>query len=265
MIMSRKFLDDRVIKNLRNKKPVSAAWAQLGSNASAEILAESGFDALIIDMEHAPITTERLVSMIQATKGTDCIPIVRTPWNDMVVIKQILDAGAYGVHIPYVSTKEEAEYAVKSCKYPPEGWRGIAGSQRAVNYSLNKADYYRRANSDIMVMVAIETPEGVENIEDIVSVEGLDGIFIGPADLSTCMGYRADPSVPAVQDAIRKIEKTVFKSDKFLGTVAADMASAKILYARGYSLIYFMSDVTSIAAQAVKQLTEFNEFRKAST
>jgi len=258
--MSKSFFDNRVMAKLRNHEPVSAAWAQLGSNASAEILAEAGFDALIIDMEHAPIDLERLVSIIQATKGTECAPFVRAPWNDMVWFKRILDAGAYGIHVPYVSTREEAEYAVKSCKYPPLGWRGIAGSQRAVNYSLNKADYYQRANEDVLVIVAIETPKGVENIEEIASVEGVDGIFIGPADLSTCMGYLANPNVPEVQEAIAKIEAGAKKYGKFLGTVASNMEAAKELYDRGYSIVYFMSDVTAIASQAANQVKQFKEY-----
>jgi len=256
--MRHTFLDNKIITKLRNKEPVSAAWAQLGSNMSAEILAEAGFDALIIDMEHSPIGLPQLVSMIQATKGTDCVPIVRAPWNDMVWCKQILDAGAYGIHIPYISTKEEAEYAVKSCKYAPLGWRGIAGSQRAVNFSLQKEEYYKRANTDVFVMAAIETPQGVDNINQIVEVEGLDGIFIGPADLSTSMGYMANANVAEVQEAIEKIERSVLKSEKFLGTVAPDIESAKKLYDKGYSLIYFMSDVTVLAKTASDAMKEFN-------
>lgn len=261
--MGRNFLDNRVMNKLRNNEPVSASWAQLGSNMSAEILAEAGFDILVIDMEHAPLDLEKLVSLIQATKGTDCAPFVRAPWNDMVWCKQILDAGAYGIHIPYVSTKEEAEYAVKSCKYAPEGFRGIAGSQRAVNFSMEKSDYYSRANKDIIVMVAIETPEGVKNIDEIAAVEGVDGIFIGPADLSTSMGYLANPTVPEVQEAIRHIELGAKKAGKFLGTVAANAEGAKVLYDKGYGVIYFMSDVTDLAKMAAASVKEFKNYIKS--
>ena len=257
--MCSKFFDNQIMNKLRKKEPVSAAWAQLCSNMSAEILSEAGFDVLIIDMEHAPLDLPGLVSIIQATKGTGCVPFVRAPWNDMVWCKQILDAGAYGMHVPYVSTKEEAEYAVKSCKYAPQGWRGIAGSQRAVNFSMNKAEYYERANKDLIVMVAIETPEGVDNIDQIASVEGLDGIFIGPADLSTSMGYFANPSAKEVQEAMRKIEAAVFKTDKFLGTVAPNVSSAKALYEKGYSLIYFLSDATDLSRMAQTAVKEFKE------
>ncbi|KOA19719.1 5-keto-4-deoxy-D-glucarate aldolase [Clostridium homopropionicum DSM 5847] len=255
--MAKSFFDSNIMNKLRRREPVSAAWAQMGSNISAEILAEAGFDILVIDMEHAPLDLPSLVSIIQATKGTDCAPFVRLPWNDMVWSKQVLDAGAYGVHVPYVSTKEEAEYAVKSCKYAPEGFRGIAGSQRAVNFSMNKLDYYSRANQDTIVMVAIETPEGVENIEDIVSVPGVDGIFIGPSDLSTAMGYLANPAVAEVQEAIKKIETATKASGKFLGTIAPNVEVAKKFYEKGYSVIYFMSDATELANQAVKAVQHF--------
>lgn len=256
--MANKFFDNSVMSKLRRHEPVSAAWSQACSNITAEILAEAGFDALIIDMEHSPADMRTLISMIQATKGTGCAPFVRAPWNDMVWIKRILDAGAYGIHVPYVSTKEEAEYAVKCCKYAPEGFRGIAGSQRAVNYSLSKQDYYARANKDIIVMVAIETPQGVENIDEIAAVKGVDGIFIGPADLSTAMGHIANPAFPDVQEAIHKIEEGAKKANKFLGTIAPNAAKAKVLYDRGYSIIYFMSDTTDLAKLAANQVAEFN-------
>lgn len=258
--MSKIFFDNSIANKLKNKEKVSAAWAQLNSNISAEIFAEAGFDVLVIDAEHSPTHLPSMISMMQATKGTNCVPFVRAAWNDAVMIKQILDIGAYGIHIPYVSTKEEAEYAVKCCKYAPEGFRGVASSQRAVNYSLNKTDYYNRANTDIIIMVAIETPEGVDNIEDIISVKGVDGIFIGPSDLSASMGFLANPSSLEVQQAIKKIETAVLKSDKFLSTIAPDFNSAKVLYDKGYSLVYMMSDTTALAKAASNTVNEFKQY-----
>ena len=236
-----------------------AAWAQLGSSLSTEILAEAGFDVVVIDMEHAPYSIPSIIPLMQAMKGTDCIPFVRAPWNEIVIIKQILDAGAYGIHIPYVCTKQEAENAVKYCKYAPQGIRGIAGSHRAVNYGLNKTQYYQGANNDIIVIVAIETPEAVKNINEIASVDGVDGIFIGPTDLSTSMGYLANPAAPAVQDAIRTIEEAVFKTDKFLGTIAPNMQAAKKLFDKGYGLVYAMSDALSLAQSAAAAIAEYKK------
>ena len=263
--MPKTFFDNTVMKKLRNGEPVSATWSQLGSARCTEILAEAGFDVIVIDMEHSQLTLPDLTTMMMAMKGTDAIPIVRAPWNDMVWCKQILDCGAYGIHIPYVSTKEEAEYAVKSCKYALEGFRGIASTHRAVDYGLKKKEYWARANDDIIVMIAIETPEGVANIDEIASVKGVDGIFIGPSDLSTSMGHFVTPSHPEVQDAIRKVEKSAKAHGKFLGTIAADMEAAKALYDRGYSIVYFMSDAVSLGNMAAKQVAGFNEYMSART
>ncbi len=260
--MSKHFMDTTVLEKLKRGEKVSAAWNQLGSNVSAEIIAEAGFDVIVIDMEHAHTTLPDVISMIQATKGTGCVPFVRIPWNDIVWCKQVLDTGAYGIHVPYVCTKEEAERAVRYCKYPMQGVRGIAMSHRAVNYGLSRSEYFPNANNELLVIVAIETPEGVANVKEIASVEGVDGIFIGPADLATSMGHLADPSHPEVQEAIRKIEEAVIPTGKFLGTVAANAEAAKKLYDRGYGIIYMMSDLGAVAKAAQAEVKAFKEYTK---
>lgn len=248
-----------VAERLRKCEKVSAAWAQLTSNMSAEILAEAGFDVIVPDMEHAPYTLQTLVSVLQAIKANDCFAMVRAPWNDAVLIKQILDCGAHGIHVPYVSTVEEAEYAVKCCKYPLMGIRGLASSQRATCYGMKKLEYFNKANAETVVMIAIETPEGVRNIDDLTSVDGVDGIFIGPSDLSTSMGYLFNPKVQEVQDAIRKVEKAALAKGKFLATIAPDIEAASKLYDRGYSMVYFMSDVSALANSAQTAVKRFKE------
>ena len=127
---------NRVKRLLKEGKKTSGAWAQLTNATSVEILSRAGFDWVIIDMEHGPNDISTLLAQMQAMNGFDAVPIVRAPWNDFVVIKRILDAGAYGVLVPYVNTKEEAEKAVAACKYPPDGIRGIAGSTRAFHKTI---------------------------------------------------------------------------------------------------------------------------------
>lgn len=260
--MSKKFFDTELLHKLKNGEKISACWNQLGSNISAEIIAEAGFDVMVIDMEHAHTTLPDVISMIQATKGTDCVPFVRVPWNDIVWCKQVLDTGAYGIHVPYVQTKEEAEAAVRYCKYPMQGVRGIAMSHRAVNYGISRNDYFPAANREVVVMVAIETPLGVENIKEIAAVEGVDGIFIGPADLATSMGHLANPAHPEVQEAIRKIEEAVIPTGKFLGTVAANAEAAQKLYDRGYGIIYMMSDLGALVKAAQAEVKAFKEHNR---
>lgn len=177
----------------------------------------------------------------------------------MVTIKRILDAGAYGVLIPYVNTAEEAKAAVSYCKYPTEGVRGVAPSPRASGIGMNPMNYMKKANDEILVMTAVETLEAANNIDQLVQVEGLDGIFIGPMDLATSMGHFCDPSHPDVQTVIEKVEKAVIGSDKFLASVAGDMEIAKKKFDRGYGLVVAFADGGSLGSIAMKNVKAFRE------
>ncbi|MFW6361007.1 MAG: HpcH/HpaI aldolase family protein [Spirochaetota bacterium] len=248
-----------VKKLLKEKKKVSGAWAQAASNITSQILAETGFDVLMLDMEHAPGDILTLISQIQSMQGYPAVPFVRAPWNDFVQIKRILDAGTYGVLVPYVNTKAEAEDAVKAMKYPTKGIRGVAGSPRAAHFANNSIEYFKSANDEIVLMTAVETGTAVENLDEILQVPEIDGIFIGPADLATDMGYMADASQPEVQEAIRTIEKKVNASDKFLSTVAKDWDDAQKKYERGYNLLLMMSDTTTLSKVARALVGDFSK------
>ena len=154
-------------------------------------------------------------------------------------------------------SQEEAEMAVKACKYPLEGIRGVAGSPRAPGYGQNLGDYLQRANHEIFIMIAVETPEAVANLDEILKVEGLDGIFIGPMDLASSMGYFGDPSQPEVQAAIVKIEKKVLDAGKVLATTTGTWESAQKLFERGYQMLMLMADGVSLAKLAAQKLSEF--------
>ncbi len=242
---------------MRAGKKVSAAWLQAGSPVTAEIIAEAGFDVCVIDMEHGPGDIMVLTSQIQAMKGEAAVPFVRAPWNDMVQIKRILDAGAYGLVVPYVCTKSEAEAAVRAAKYPPEGNRGIAGSPRAGHYGNNASDYFETANRDIFVFVQIENPEGVKNIDDILSVQGIDGIFIGPMDLATTHGYRGKPGTPEIVEIIGKLEVKIKAAGKALATVCNNWEDAKAKYDRGYTMIMMISDTVNLGRVAREEVGKF--------
>lgn len=240
---------------LKEGKRVTAAWAQAASPITAEILGDSGYDAVMIDLEHAPGDIERLISQVHALKGNPAVPFVRAPWNDFVQIKKILDAGVYGLLVPYVNSREEAEAAVKAILYPPEGIRGVAGSPRAAHFGNNSLEYLTQANEEIFLMTAVETPEALANIDEILAVERLDGIFIGPMDLATSMGHFGNPKAPEVQEAIREIEKKVFASGKILSTVASSWEDAVVKYDRGYQMLLLFSDTVSLS-RAARGLTE---------
>lgn len=249
-----------VKEKLKNKGKVSAAWLHLASNISAEIMANAGFDVLVIDAEHSPVDYQTVLSMCQAIKGTGAIPVARAPWNDLISLKRLLDCGVMGIHVPYVNTAEEAREAVLRCKYPPVGIRGIAGSPRAAGFGSNRGKYLDQANDENIVMVAIETPEGIDNLPEIMKVDGVDGIFIGPMDLSTSLGKRGQFHDEEVASAIRRIEEIVIPSDKFLGTVADNFEMAKGLYDKGYNYIIMMSDAVDISKLAREQVAKFQKY-----
>jgi len=235
------------------------AWCQICSPYTAEIMAREGFDFLAIDLEHAPTDTAILLELVRAMDGTGVQPFVRAPWNDFVAIKKILDTGVSGVVVPYVNTKEEAEAVVKACKYPPEGIRGMSGSPRAAGYGRSPMEYLKRANAEIMVITQVETATAVENIDAILTVDDLDGVFIGPMDLATSMGHFGDATQPKVQAAIATVEQKTLAAGKVLGTVAGTWEQAKAKYDKGYQMIMVMADGTTVAKAAAEKVAQFRE------
>ena len=244
---------------LKAGKKTIGAWAQLASPFTAEIMSTAGFDWLMLDHEHAPGDILNLISQIQAMKGSGCVPLVRAPWNDFVAIKRILDAGTQGVLVPYVNTREEAEMAVKACKYPLEGIRGVAGSPRAAGYGQNIGNYLQRSNDQVFVMTAVETPEAIANLDEILQIKGLDGIFIGPMDLASSMGFFCDPAQPTVQAEIKKVEEKVLAVGKVLATTTGTWEQAQKLFERGYQMLMLMADGGVLAALATQKVKQFRE------
>ena len=204
-------------EKLQKGQVVIGTFVGLGHPDVTETLSRLGFDWLLIDGEHAPLGLETMQQMMQAMNGSNCTPLVRPQWNDMVIIKRVLDIGAHGVVIPWVNTKEEAEYAVRACKYPPEGLRGC-GPRRA---ALFDPDYLKTANDEILIIVQIETRKAVSNIDDILSVKGIDACYIGPLDLSRSFGfYGPQWDNPQYIDAFDKVVAAAKKWGKPAGMFA---------------------------------------------
>lgn len=183
-------------------------WSSLSSSYTVEVVAGAGFDWLLLDMEHSPNDLESLIGQLQAAAPYATHPVVRVPWNDMVAIKRVLDVGAQSLLVPYVSSAEEAAAAVSYTRYPPQGVRGVAGTTRATRFGRVK-DYARRAHDELCLLVQVETAPALDAIEAICAVDGIDGVFIGPADLHASLGYPgeiANAAVkPRIDDAIRRI------------------------------------------------------------
>ncbi len=251
--------DNPLKSRVKQGQRTVGAWLQIASPYTAEIMSRAGFDWLMIDMEHGPGDITTLISQLQAMNGSGVVPLVRAPWNDFVAIKRILDAGAYGVLVPYVNTRAEAEAAVRACRYPPAGVRGVAGSPRAAGYGQRGLDYLAHANDEILVMTAVETPEAVANLEAILAVDGLDAVFIGPMDLATSMGHFCDPGHAEVRAAISYVESRVLGSGRALATVANSWDQAQALYDRGYQMLMVMADGTGLAKLANDSVERFRQ------
>jgi 4-hydroxy-2-oxoheptanedioate aldolase len=199
-------------------------WCSLSSHYAIELVAGSGFDWLLLDTEHSPNDLESVLTQLQAAAPYPTHPVVRVPWNDMVTIKRFLDIGSQSILIPYVQNAEEAKAAVAYTRYPPAGVRGVAGGTRATRWGRVK-DYAKRAHEELCVLVQVETQTALDNLEKIAAVDGVDGVFIGPADLHASLGYTGETNnpkvMPVIDDAIRRIRKAG-KAPGILTGVEAD-------------------------------------------
>jgi 4-hydroxy-2-oxoheptanedioate aldolase len=186
---------------IRSGSTPIGTWHMSGSPAVAEAQGCAGFDFVVIDMEHAPIDPPQLVDLLRALAVTRTPGVVRTPWNDMVMVKRALDAGAQTLMLPFVQTADEARQAVAYTRYPPEGVRGVAGMNRGAGFGTI-AGYHRHAAEELCVIVQVETITALERLEEIATVPGVDSIFIGPFDLSASMGLLGQLDAPEVRQRL---------------------------------------------------------------
>ena len=231
-------------------------WCSLSHHYAVEAVAGAGFDWLLLDTEHSPNDLESLVPQLQAVAAYPSSAVVRVPWNDTVMIKRVLDIGAQSLLLPYVQNVEEARAAVAATRYPPAGVRGVAGTTRASRFGRVK-DYARRAEEELCVLVQVETREALAHIEAIAALDGIDGIFIGPADLHASMGFigqTAEPSVvPQIEEALRRIRRT----GKAPGILTADEALARRYIEAGALFTAVGVDVSMLAREADKLAARF--------
>jgi 4-hydroxy-2-oxoheptanedioate aldolase len=197
--------ENAVKRKWRDGQATTGAWLSIPSSYSAEMMAHMGLDWLCVDMQHGMIDYTDAVQMFMAISTTDTIPFVRVPWNEPSIIMKVLDAGAYGVVVPLINTRADAEMAVAACRYPPDGIRSN-GANRAILYA-GGGDYVARANQEIACIPMIETKQGIENLDEILSVPGVDAIYIGPSDLSFALGLppRMDSDVPLHVETVARI------------------------------------------------------------
>lgn len=261
MLADKKIMKDTILKKrLKNNELTIGSWITIGHPAIPEILATAGFDWLVIDIEHNLIDPSVIALLITTIQSKNIPALVRVSKNDEVIIKHVMDAGADGVVVPMINNKEDAEKAVAFTKYPPIGSRGV-GLSRAQGYGTSFDEYKEWLNKYSIIIAQIEHIDAVNNIYDIISTPGIDGIIIGPYDLSASMGYPGQYSRSEVVDAINKVEYACVKNKYSLGFHVVppkeELIEEKIK--KGYSFIAFSTDFMFLGYNVRKSMTGYNK------
>jgi 4-hydroxy-2-oxoheptanedioate aldolase len=233
-------------------------WVSLANAYCTEIVAGSGFDWLLIDGEHSPNDPISVLPQLQAAAPYPVTTIVRPAWNEKVLIKRYLDVGAQSLLVPYVQTAQEAADAVAAIRYPGRGVRGVAGVTRASRFG-RVGDYAQRAEDELCLLVQIETREGLDNLEEIARVDGVDGVFIGPADLAAALGHLADIAHAEVQSAIKDAIARIKACGKPAGILSADEAQVRRYIEWGTTFTAVGLDAALLARETEKLAARFKK------
>lgn len=237
---------------------VVGTWLAVPSVVSARFMASLGFDYLTVDMEHQPIDIESASAIFGVIAAAGVTPLARIPWNTGENIKRVLDCGAHGIVVPMVNTREEAELAVGAAKYPPQGYRSVGGSLHAMNFGTDPATYYARANDEILVVLQAESPQGVANAPEILSVPGVDACFIGPNDLLAQMGQvpKMENDSKEFVDALERIRTTADRFGVAAGIHTANSEMCNRRMAQGFRFMAIASDARFMVAGAQAELSQ---------
>ena len=253
-----KMTPNKLKRDLKAGKVCLGATVTMENRVVAEILSHIGLDWLWFEMEHSASGDAGVLAMLQATNGSSTSTVVRVPWNDKTMIKRALDNGPDGIIIPLVNTAEEAEAAVRAIKYPPVGERG-AGLSRAQCYGMHMEEYMKSANEEVMTTLMIEHVKAVENIDEILKVEGVDSIMVGALDLSGSMGILGQTADPRVESAIQKVLAASKRANVPCGiiTVAPEQANERIKQGFtqviiGIDVLYLVGGVSGALKQIVR-------------
>ncbi|MEA3313281.1 MAG: aldolase/citrate lyase family protein [Caldisericota bacterium] len=247
-------------KALQDGKVIFGPFLKFTDPAVVEIMGFAGFDFVIIDEEHGPISIESAQNMIRAAESVNITPVIRVSNNDEALILRALDIGAQGIEIPQINSKYDAERAVKSVKYSPQGERGVCRYVRAANYSsMDKFKYFKYANEETMIIAHIEGVEGINNLDKILSVPGIDVIFIGPYDLSQSLGIPGEVNHPLVTEKMKEVVSKCKENKIAVGTFADDAETARSWISLGVQYMSFSVDVGILyeaSKNVIKQLKD---------
>lgn len=246
--------ENRFAAALRGERRQIGLWMSLASNVAAEVVAGAGYDWVLIDMEHAPNDVNSVLAQLQVFANSGTTALVRPGWNDPVLVKRLLDIGAQGLLFPMVQSVAEAQAAIAAARYPPRGIRGVSGSTRANAYGRMR-DYFTRVEDETPVLVQIETRAALERANRIAAVDGVSGVFFGPADIAADIGFLGRPMEPAVWDLIRPCAQALIAAGVPVGTLVADPDFAAGLLDEGFSFVACGSDANLLAHGADRLLT----------
>ena len=237
---------------LKQGHPSIGTWLTLPDPLAARMMARVGFDWLTVELEHTPINLETAATIFTILSASGSVPLVRVPWNTGENIKRVLDTGAWGIVVPMVNSRVEAEAAVAAARYAPRGNRSIGGQLHAVNFDTDPATYYARANDEILVVLMVEHVKAIEAADEILSVPGIDVVFIGPNDLHHSLGkppsFESDDR--AFTDALAHVLKMARKHGVAPGIHVADTAAAKRRLAEGFQFIAVASEAGMMLSKA---------------
>ena len=249
----------------KSGKPIINSWLSVPSSFSAEVMANQGWDSLTIDMQHGLIDYPNAVNMLQAISTTETTPMARVNWNEPGQIMKILDAGCYGIICPMVSNKKEAEKFIQACQYPPKGYRSF-GPIRATIYGGN--DYAKNANDEILKLAMIETKEALNKLDEILDTPNLDGIYIGPADLSLAVGEEPGFDKPESTKAYKEILKILDAAKKrnlLAGIHNGTPEYAQKMIDKGFNLVTVGSDSRYIISGAKYDLEILKNIKRSKS
>ncbi len=243
---------NHVRRRLEAREPSVGCWLSLPSPEAAEYVSHLGFDWLVVDTEHNPIDIRTLATMFAVMSGSGTAPMVRIPWNTPEHFKRVLDAGAWGIVVPMVNSREEAEAAVRATRYHPLGERSVGSGRHALSFDTAPSEYYRRANDEVLLVVQIEHIRGVESADDILSVPGVDACFIGPNDLAASMGLGLGVALegedPRVVEAIEHVRKTCDRHGVAPGIHCSGAAAVNARLREGFRYCAMSSELKYMVA-----------------
>ena len=249
-------------KKVLNGELVFGTWCNLGNSLTVEMAGYAGFDWVLIDMEHGASDYRAMVYQLQAATCTPSAPLVRIVWNEPPIFKRVLDMGASGIMVPYVSTGEEARLAASAMRYPPQGIRGVAKTNRATSFGRDFADYFARANDNLLTVVQIESGVALDNIDEIAAVEGIDVLFIGPLDLTTNLGIQDQYDHPLFREALKKVVQACRNAGKAPGILLGSKNDIQIRIDDGFTFIALGADGGMVAAGMQDIAAAFKKYKE---